>query len=166
MTSAVRFQGLPPLSPDEYQALEQSILEHGVLVPILLDENGIVIDGHHRRKIAKHHDIDCPTETKTGLTDTAKRTLALSINLDRRHLNREQRRILAAESLKVDPQLADTVHARRTGVSDKTVTTVRSELESTSEIPKLERTLGADGRQRPAASCETATTHNVVGQRR
>lgn len=151
MTTAVRFQALPPLSPDEYQALEQSIVEHGVMVPIVVDEDDVVIDGHHRQKIALERGLHCPKRTLRNLDDAAKRTMALSLNLDRRHLTREQRRALVAESIKVDPQLSDTVHAKRTGVSDKTVTTVRSELESTSEIPKLDKTIGADGRARPAA---------------
>jgi ParB-like chromosome segregation protein Spo0J len=120
LDTAVRFQSLPPLSPDEYAALEKSILDYGVLVPILVDEHDVVIDGHHRQKIAKHHDLPCPREVKTGFTDTEKRGLALSLNIDRRHLTREQRRPLADESIKADPQLSDREHGRRTGVDHKT----------------------------------------------
>ena len=135
MNTAVEFQVMPPLTVDEYNDLHDSIKEHGVQVPITVDENSIVIDGHHRRKIASEIGIDCPTVVKAGLTDTEKRTLALSLNIDRRHLNREQKRALVERSIRTDPHLSNLAHARRTGVSDKTVNKVRADLSSNSEIP-------------------------------
>lgn len=150
MTTAVRFQALPPLSPDEYQALEQSIAEHGVMVPIIVDEHDVVIDGHHRQKIASEHGIACPKRTLRDLDDAAKRTLALSLNLDRRHLTREQRRALVAESIKADPQLSDREHGRRTGVDHKTAGAIRDKLQSTGEIPQSDVRVSGDGRVRPS----------------
>ena len=135
MNTAVEFQVMPPLTVDEYNDLHDSIKEHGVQVPITVDENNVVIDGHHRRKIASEMGIDCPTVVKAGLTDTEKRTLALSLNIDRRHLNREQKRALVERSIRTDPHLSNLAHARRTGVSDKTVNKVRADLSSNSEIP-------------------------------
>lgn len=135
MNTAVEFQVMPPLTVDEYNDLHDSIKEHGVQVPITVDENSIVIDGHHRRKIASEIGIDCPTVVKAGLTDTEKRTLALSLNIDRRHLNREQKRALVERSIKADPQLSNREHARRTGANDKTVAARRADLEESAEIP-------------------------------
>lgn len=139
MTTAVRFQALPPLSPEEYQALEQSILTHGVMVAVLVDEDGIVIDGHHRQKIASEHNLDCPIEIVCDRSDAEKRTLALSLNLDRRNLTREQRRALVSESIKADPQLSDREHGRRTGVSPTTVGGIRHDLEKVSKLDTFER---------------------------
>lgn len=144
------YQVMPRLSADEYADLEQSIKTDGVLVPIIVSPGGEIIDGHHRAEIARRHGLHCPEVVKHG-DATELRTFAYSLNLNRRHLTREQRRDLIAQSLRQDPQLADTVHAKRTGASDKTVTGVRDQLEATSEIPKLDRTVGADGRERPAA---------------
>jgi hypothetical protein len=56
-----------------------------------------------------------------------------------------------AESLKADPQLPDLQHAKRTGVSDKTVTSVRRELETDSEIPNEVTRINARGQERPAS---------------
>lgn len=151
MTAAVKFQALPPLSPEEYAALEKSILDHGVMVPILVDEDNVVIDGHHRQKICQRHDLPCPREVKTGFTDTEKRTLALSLNLDRRHLTRAQRQALVVESLSADPQLSNREHGRRTGVDHKTVGAARNKLESTGEIPQSDRRVSGDGRSRPSS---------------
>lgn len=151
MTTAVKFQALPPLSPDEYAALEKSILDHGVLVPIIIDENNVVIDGHHRQKITDEHDLPCPREVKTGKTDVEKRTLALSLNIDRRHLTRVQKHALVAESLKVDPQLSDREHGRRTGVDKNTAAKVRDELEGRGEIHHVSERTDSVGRQQPAS---------------
>ena len=151
MSTPVMFQALPPLSPEEYKALETSILENGVIVPIAVDENGIVIDGHHRQQIAQHHDLPCPREVHNGFTDSEKRTLALSLNIDRRHLTREQKRALVAESIKADPQLSDREHGRRTGVSKNTAAAVRDSLESTGQVDQSNTRISADGRVRPSS---------------
>ena len=135
MSSAVRYQVMPPLSSEEYQELHDDIKVNGVLEPIHVDEEGVVIDGHHRSKIANELGIPCPVIAHDDLDDAGKRSLAFTLNLKRRHLNREQRRALIAESLKSDPQLSNREHARRTGASDKTVQSVRKDAESNAEIP-------------------------------
>lgn len=144
------FQFLPRLSDDEYTALEKSIREHGVQVPITVDENRSVIDGHHRKEIAERLGVDCPRRFAMDLSDEQKRTLALSLNLDRRHLTREQKREVLTKSLTADPGLSDREHAKRVGVDHKTVGSRRAQLESTGEIPQSKTRTSADGRQRPA----------------
>ena len=47
--------------------------------------------------------------------------------MNRRHLSREQKRALVAESLRSDPILRDRDHARRCGADHKTVGRVRAE---------------------------------------
>src|SRR5699024_10115691 len=143
------YQLMPPLSPDEYAALHKSIETYGIYTPIVVDENGVVIDGHHRRKIADELGIDCPEQVKAGLSDEEKRTLALSLNLDRRHLTREQKRALIAQSVKADPQLSDREHGRRTGSDNKTVAAVRSDLEANEEIPHSPSRVTTDGKPAP-----------------
>jgi ParB-like chromosome segregation protein Spo0J len=144
------YQVMPRLSPDEYADLEQSIKENGVLVPITVSaEGGEIIDGHHRAEIAERLGVPCP-QLAIGGPPALLRSLAFSLNLNRRHLNREQRRELIAQSLRSDPDVSDSEHARRTGVSDKTVATVRSDLESRSEIPNVPTRTDSAGRQQPA----------------
>ena len=71
----------------------------------------------------------------------------------RRHLNREQRRALIAESLKADPQLSNREHARRTGTSDKTAGDVRSGLEAGANNYAAEPSpvVGVDGKTYPSS---------------
>ena len=151
MSSAVRYQVMPPLSSEEYQELHDDIKVNGVLEPIHVDEEGVVIDGHHRSKIANELGIPCPVITHDDLDDVSKRSLAFTLNLKRRHLNREQRRALIAESLKSDPQLSNNQHAKRTGASDKTVKSVRGDLVAGSEIPNLTKYEAPDGKSYPAS---------------
>src|SRR5215472_12148635 len=73
----------------------------------------------------------------------------LSANLHRRHLTSEQKRELIAEVLKAKPEASNATVAKQTKTTDKTVAKVRRKLESTSEIPKLEKTVGKDGKARP-----------------
>ena len=151
MSTSVKYQVMPPLSPDEYQELHDDIAHRGVIEPIHVDESGVVIDGHHRKRIADELGIECPKIVHDDLSDAGKRSLAFTLNLKRRHLNREQRRVLIAESLRSDPQLSNREHARRTGVSDNTVGSVRRELESTAQIAQSETRVSGDGRIRPAS---------------
>lgn len=144
------YQVMPRLTPDEYTDLEQSIKTDGVLVPIIVTDGGEIIDGHHRAEIARKHGIHCPEVVKHG--DPAElRTFAYSLNLNRRHLTRDQRRELIAQSLRQDPQLADREHARRTGADHKTVANIREPLERRGEIPHVETRTDSLGRQQPAS---------------
>jgi len=45
------YQFLADLSADEYAALKRDIAARGVLVPVEYDQDGNVIDGHHRVRI-------------------------------------------------------------------------------------------------------------------
>lgn len=131
--SAAEFQVMPRLTADEYAELEASIVEHGVQVPIVLSRDDRIVDGYHRDEIARKHSLHCPRVYADG-DETELRGLAFSLNLHRRHLNREQKRELVAESIKADPQLSDREHGRRTGVSAQTATKVRDELEKSAQV--------------------------------
>lgn len=127
------YQVMPRLTPDEYAELEQSIIDHGVQVPITVAPDGSIIDGHHRDEIARKHNLHCPRITAEG-DEQNLRGLAFSLNLHRRHLTREQKRWIVMESIKADPQLTDREHSRRTGVSPTTAGDVRRELEESVQI--------------------------------
>jgi hypothetical protein len=44
-------------------ALRASIRTHGVLVAVVRDQHGRIIDGHHRERIAAELGVACPVET-------------------------------------------------------------------------------------------------------
>lgn len=64
-------------------------------------------------------------------------------------LTRSEKRNVISRQLKRHPDWADVRIARACHTTDKTVRTVREELEGTSEIPRLDRLVGEDGIERP-----------------
>src|SRR5215472_1852678 len=147
-----KYQLLPAMTPAEFEALQADIAERGVVVPIDIDEDGEIIDGHHRYQawLALKKNEPPPAIVRAGLSDDEKRAFARKNNILRRHLTREQVRAVVAAQLKDTPQWADNRIAKEIGVDGKTVESVRGDLLATSEIPKLDRLIGADGKERPA----------------
>jgi site-specific DNA-methyltransferase (adenine-specific) len=78
---------LPPLSTAEKQVLEQDIQKNGVLMPIVVDEDGTILDGHHRYAI----DPSAPTVVVSGLTREEKLAYTIKSNLARRNLSLQQK---------------------------------------------------------------------------
>ena len=83
---------LPPLDSQEYEKLKADIQERGVQVPIHIDEDtGDILDGWTRYSICLELGIvDFPIETKKFDTEAEKRWHAVSLNINRRHLNKSQ----------------------------------------------------------------------------
>lgn len=114
-----RFQLLPPLTADEYEALKANVAAVGILQPVITDERGEILDGHHRAQACDELGIEYPTVVLPGLSDDQKYEQALVLNLGRRHLTTEQKRDLVAK-------LAETGRAVRwiakaTGIPKSTV---------------------------------------------
>lgn len=104
------YQLLPPLADDDLAALRDSIAAEGVLVPIVVDENGDVLDGHTRAAIAAELGIDCPRTVRWGLAQHEKRILSVEMNLARRQLN-DYLKLELAEVIK--PDYAERARVRR-----------------------------------------------------
>src|SRR5262249_2770304 len=159
-----KYQLLPELDPDSFAALKADIAARGVIVPVLIDEFGIIIDGHNRARACRELGInDCPVEVRSGLSEADKRTLPRKLNVLRRHLSREQVRQLIGDQLRDTPEWADRRIGRELGVDHKTVGAVRAGLDSTGEIPQLEKTVGDDGKARPAQPGRGKKESNAIG---
>lgn len=74
-------QLLPPLSGEQFSALESDILENGCYAPIIVNEDIIIIDGHNRFRICEKHGLSYKMlvfsftnllETKQWALDTQK----------------------------------------------------------------------------------------------
>ncbi len=145
-----KYQVLPSMPPEQFEALKADIAERGVLVPIDVDEEGHILDGHHRyRACIELGIVDFPTIVRPGLSEEERRIFARKSNMLRRHLSRKQVRELIAEQLKDTPSWANNRIGQVLGADSKTVKTIRERLERTSEIPKLDKLIGADGKTRP-----------------
>jgi hypothetical protein len=145
-----KYQVLPELDPESFAALKADIAKCGVVVPVVVDEFGTIIEGHNRARACRELGInDYPVVVRSGLSETDKRTLARKLNVLGRHLTRDQVRQLIADQLRDTPEWADRRIGRELGVDHKTVGAVRAGLGSTGEIPQLEKTVGDDGKVRP-----------------
>ena len=117
-------QPMPELHAEQYDSLRQDIVLHGVLVPVVQDQHGRVVDGHNRTAIAAELGIDCPVETMTVTEDEAA-DLAVTLNCARRHLSREQTRQIVGGEIARRPGDSDRAIARRVGCHHSTVSSVR-----------------------------------------
>ncbi len=158
---------LPPLPYDQFLALRDNIAVNGVLVPIIVDSNGPrrkIIDGNYRKAIADELGYECPEIVQEGLTEDEKKTMARALNLARRQLTQEQKRQLVADQLRETPGRSNRWIAKQLGVHHATVAVVRSEMEGTGDLSSCERTVGEDGKARPAKR-EIAVVHRSPAER-
>lgn len=81
-----KYQPFRDLPANQYEALKADIAQKGVLLPVVVDEDGNILDGHQRRRICAELHIDCPTTVMAGLSEDEKQAVATVLNVFRRHL--------------------------------------------------------------------------------
>ena len=87
---------IPPLTDDEFQRLEKSILAEGVREPIIT-WNDTIIDGHNRYRICEKNGIDCPSVRREFESRDAAKIWICENQLGRRNLEPGQKAALAIE---------------------------------------------------------------------
>lgn len=137
------YQLLPELAADDYARLKADIAERGVLVPVEVDEHGVVLDGHHRKRIAAELGVECPTVTRIGLAEHEKRLHAVSLNLARRHLTDAQKVLLGRT---IEPDVAEAARARQahgqTAPGRSATTDAEREVEPTRAVDEVAAKVG------------------------
>lgn len=118
-STADDLQIFPPLDAATEAALRASIEKFGVIYPVVVNQDGLIIDGHHRSRIADELGIPYTSEPVFTNGREHAEELARTLNEDRRHMPREQR-------VEVVQALRDEGHSLRAigevvGVSAKTV---------------------------------------------
>lgn len=156
------YQTMPPLPGEDFAAMRESIRSTGVTTPVIVDEDGNIIDGHHRAMICRELGIEYPQHVVSGLTEQQKLAKSVSLNIHRRQLTQEQKRQIIAQQVMVAPEKSNREHAKATGVSHHTVASVRDNLEATGQIAQLEKTVGADGKERPASKPVKSTHRETI----
>lgn len=148
MTAYQLFDALPAAVED---ALRASISRFGVLVPVVTDQHGTVIDGHHRARIAAELGVDHRTDVVTVASDDEAREVAITLNADRRQLDPDQRREAGA-ALRAAGH-SERAIAAALGVSQPTVhrDLAGDSRESPAAPSGPERVQGTDGKSYPAS---------------
>lgn len=84
----MKYELLPPLTTDEMKALKADIKANGVRDPIIVDEDGEILDGHHRHRIDKK----CPRRVLKGMSAAEKQAFVFCANFNRRNLSPSQKK--------------------------------------------------------------------------
>ena len=168
--SELQFHPLADLFPlmegEDFDALVADIAANGLREKIDLYQ-GKIVEGRNRylalqrlgiepsadqkqyfRKAIYAHTVGGEIAPHEQSNDDRVRAYVISKNLHRRHLDAKQKRDVIAKLLKAQPEKSNVTISKVVKADDKTVAKVRRELEATSEIPKLDKTVGADGKAR------------------
>jgi len=144
------YQLLPPLSEEEYAALKEDIAKRGVLVPVEYDEDGNILDGHHRVRACEELGIkNWPSIVRIGMSEDEKAEHVLKLNIARRHLPREWKQKKAKELREQGwsyPRIGNVL-----GVNHTTIMRWLEKSGCAFAQPETIPTItGADGKQYPA----------------
>lgn len=142
-----KYQLMPEQSDEEFETLKSLVLDYGVLQPVHVDEDGAILDGHHRVRACKELGIrSYPRIVHRGLTEEQKYELVLTLNLTGREVSRERRREIVANLREKGWSLRRIAEAL--GVDAKTV---RNDLSAGGEYSPPATIAGLDGKEYPAA---------------
>ena len=82
---------VPKLSPEEYESLKQSIKKNGLYMPLIVNQDGVLLDGHHRYKACQELEIEPRVEVKTFDDPIYEKLFVVHANLKRRQLTTAQK---------------------------------------------------------------------------
>jgi plasmid stability protein len=143
----------------------KDIRHNGMFETIIAADDGSILDGWHRYRACLQAGITPRIELFRNMLEPAAeeagRTMSevefvVARNARRRHLTQARKREIVAALLKAEPQKSNVAIAKSANVTDKTVAAVRSTLEATSEIPRLTKTTGRDGKARKVKPAKPA----------
>jgi hypothetical protein len=155
---------VPELSPEKFELLKQSIKEaNGLFAPIIVNQDGIILDGHHRYKACQELGIEPKTIVREFSDRLEEQLFVIDFNLLGRQLNNFQRTVLALKSKPILEAIAkgneslggkgdrnltplgrvDDRIGKRAGVSRDTVRKVEKILENKRILNKNKEDLGS-----------------------
>jgi hypothetical protein len=145
----------PLMEGGEFDALVADIKANGLCEPITLLD-GKILDGRNRYRACLAAGVEPDIIKGDGAIDDPAAYI-ISANIRRRHLSAEQRRDLITKLIKAQPEKSNRQIAKTAKVDDKTVGSVRRELEGRAEIPHVDKRADTKGRKQPAHKAQTET---------
>jgi len=98
ITTSEEYEKLvPPLPKEEYNQLKSSIRTNGLYLPIIINQKGVLLDGHHRHRICNELNIQPKYKVKKFDSKTDEIIFVGECNLQRRQLTPLQRISLVAK---------------------------------------------------------------------
>ncbi len=94
------------LTSEEFTALENTILEKGEILSPIITWNGIIVDGHHRYKIAqKNPEIPYKTTEIEFPDRSAAIAWICNTQLGRRNINKKQANYMLGQKYEAEKQI-------------------------------------------------------------
>jgi len=151
--SGAPYQLFDDLEPAVEAALRSSIKRFGVIVPVVIDQRGTIIDGHHRKRIADALGLRCEMRTRRVRNEAEAKEIARTLNEDRRQLDPASRRQVVADLRKEGH--SERAIAGALGVSQPTV---HRDIERSGDSPESpDEVRGRDGKTYPATRPKAPT---------
>jgi ParB-like chromosome segregation protein Spo0J len=151
-----KYQLMPSLRFEEEAALRADIRIRGVIVPVVVDEDDEILDGHHRAAIAKDEGLEYPVVVLRGLDEAGKIEYILALNLARRHISSLQRYELAKQLQRVHGWSNRRI-AEHLGVSEATTRRdLQAATASNDAVDLPERVIGRNNRSYPRGNSAVA----------
>lgn len=116
---------VPDMRDDEWKEFLDDIRERGIKVPIEVDSESVIHDGHHRWRAAKKLEIaEVPVREIKMKDGEDSQTYMLKAAVLRRHLSDDQRAMISAmiakaSPLKPGPKAGEDTHSTGVSVSSK-----------------------------------------------
>lgn len=112
------------------------------------DQHGRILDGNHRDRLARELGVVYDTIRVEVETEEEAQEISRTLNADRRHLSPEQLRTHVKFLREAGHSQGATAQAL--GVSQPYVSKIEKQLITSNELARPERTIGLDGKSRPA----------------
>ena len=116
-------QLLPPLSGEQFSALESDILENGCYAPIIVNEDMVIIDGHNRFRVCEKHGLPYQMLAFSFTDLLEAKQWALDTQKGRRNLDKWE---LGKIALKLKPQIEARAKANQGARTDLSVNSPKS----------------------------------------
>ena len=94
------------MSDLEYESLKSSIQEQGQLFPIVVNQDRVILDGHHRYKTCHELGIKPSVLVKQFENRPQEKKFIVEVNRSRRHLNEFQRIELQIKLESIESEIA------------------------------------------------------------
>lgn len=110
---------IPPLTEEEYQLLEENILQDGIVLNPLIVWNGCIVDGHNRFRIIQAHPEIKYTVFEKEFPDRYAAIAWICCNqLGRRNLTPQQKKYLIGQRYEAEKR-TETFYGNRFALADK-----------------------------------------------
>jgi len=105
--NAAYYDLIPRPNVHDRQKLKKSIIKEGIQIPLIINREGFILDGHTRYEICLELGItNIPYEIKAFTNEESERKFVVMTNLTRRHLNKFQKVELSWPLFEIEKQCA------------------------------------------------------------